>query len=214
MHTEALSEAQHELLEGLKNVEQVAGFYLAGGTALALRYGHRRSIDFDFFRTNRFDERQLLSELDRQYGPVERLSSGDQTTYVRINGVTVSFFQSPYPLIKSVDDTPWNFGLASSPDLAAMKLEAIAGRGSRKDFIDLYWLCKVELTMTDVLRYFELKYPAERAETYHRLRALAYFDDAELEPMPDMIEPLVSGDVRGFFTREATRLLRLAIDPE
>jgi len=200
-------------LEGLKSVEQIAGFYLAGGTALALHYGHRRSIDFDFFRPDQFNERLLVASLDHQFGPVERLSSGEQTTYVRVRGVTVSFFQLPYPLIEPLTMTPWKFGLASIADLAAMKLEAIAGRGSRKDFVDLYWLCKAELTMADVLNYFERKYPIERVEYYHRLRALAYFDDAERDPMPDMLEPVEWNDVREFFTGESTRLLRLAISP-
>jgi predicted nucleotidyltransferase component of viral defense system len=212
MHTEALSPSQLAILEGLKLVAPVGGFYLAGGTALALRFGHRRSIDFDFFREDQFAERELIQSLDRQFGSVERLSSGEQTTYVRILGVTVSFFQLPYPLIEPADRTPWNFDLASIADIAAMKLEAVAGRGLRKDFVDLYWLCTREIALDDVFRFFERKYPIQRVERYHRLRALTYFDDAETQPPLDMLQPLAWNDVREFFLRETKRLLKGIIE--
>jgi hypothetical protein len=174
---------------------------------VALLYGHRRSIDFDFFREEGFDSQALVGSLDRAFGPVERLSSGEQTLYLRVAGVTVSFFQLPYPLLSLAKPTPWNFGIASGPDLAAMKLEAIAGRGSRKDFVDLFWLCREGMSLGEVFGYFERKYPMDRVERYHRVRALTYFDDAEAEPMPDLLKPLAWTSVREYFIREAKRLL-------
>jgi hypothetical protein len=212
MHTEALVPSQLQLLEGMTPIAAITGFYLAGGTALALHYGHRRSVDFDFFRADPFDERELIHSLDRQFGSVERLSSGEQTTYIRILGVTISFFQLPYPLIEPAKTTPWAFGLASLADLAAMKLEAIAGRGSRKDFVDLFWLCTTEMSLDEVLRYFDRKYPSQRVDMYHRLRSLSYFDDAENQPMPDMLRAVDWKDIRKFFIRESKRLLERALE--
>jgi hypothetical protein len=214
MHTEALSQAQVHLLEGLTTVGSVGDFYLAGGTAVALLQGHRRSIDFDFFREGSFDAQRLVRSLDRTFGPVERLSSGEQTLYLRVAGVTMSFFQLPYPLLGPTTPTPWNFGIASSPDLAAMKLEAIAGRGSRKDFVDLFWLCRSGMSLSEVFGYFERKYPMDRVERYHRVRALTYFDDAEAEPMLDLLKPLAWSSVREYFTREAKRFLTTELDRE
>jgi hypothetical protein len=123
-------------------LEVVRGFYLAGGTALALRHGHRRSIDFDFFRPDEFDTRSLVQALEATFPAFELLPSGEQTLYTRLNEVTASFFRLPYPLLEAPQPTPWGFSLAGDEDIAAMKLEAIAGRGARKDFIDLWLLCQ------------------------------------------------------------------------
>jgi hypothetical protein len=103
--------------------------------------------------------------------------------------------------------TPWGFGLASDDDIAAMKLEAIAGRGSRKDFIDMRLLCRKGLSLERVFALFEAKYGVRRTDFYHRLRALAYFDDAEQQPMPEMLEQFDWEEAKSFFTTEATRLL-------
>ena len=65
-----------------------------------------------------------------------------RTLYVTLLGVTTSFFAYSYPLLEPIEATPWGFGLAGLSDIAAMKLDAAAGRGSRKDFIDLYFLCR------------------------------------------------------------------------
>jgi hypothetical protein len=142
VHTEILSATQLAVLEGLKAVPAVREFYLAGGTALALRHGHRRSIDFDFFRETPFDVRDFLLDLERKFDDVERIPTGEQTLYVRLLGVTTSFFRYPYPQLEDTEATPWGFGLAADADIAAMKIEAVGGRGSRKDFIDLRLLCR------------------------------------------------------------------------
>ena len=212
MHTEILNQAQQEILDGLASLQVLAEFYLAGGTALALRHGHRRSVDFDWFREDPLDSRRLVVALDQAFESVERLPSGEHTLYVRIHGVTASFFRFPYPLLASTTPTPWGFGLASDQDIAAMKLEAIAGRGSRKDFIDLYLLCQQGLNLEEAFNLFEQKYGVTRVERYQRLRALTYFDDAEREPMPEMLRPVNWRSVRDFFRQETRRWLASEVD--
>jgi hypothetical protein len=207
MHTEILTADQVTVLGGLKAIPTAHEFYLAGGTALGLRHGHRRSIDFDFFRQDEFDGQALLSSLEGLPGPLERLPSGPQTVHVRIAGVSASFFRLPYPLIAPVEPTPWGFGLAADADIAAMKLEAIAGRGARKDFVDLRLLCERGVTLEEVFAFFEQKYGVRRTEFYARLRALSYFEDAERQPMPDMTIACDWAEVKSFFSREAERLL-------
>ena len=212
MHTDILTSTQLAVLDGLKPIPAVHEFYLAGGTALALRHGHRRSIDFDFFRATSFDSQDLMLTLDRAFSDLERLPTGEQTLYVRLLQVTTSFFRYPYPLLDALEPTPWGFGLASDSDIAAMKIEAIAGRGSRKDFIDLRILVRSGLTLDAAFDVFEQKYGTRRTDRYHRLRALAYFADAEREPMPDMRMPFDWNEAKQFFTAEATRLLAAETD--
>ena len=207
MHTEILTPSQLAVLDGLRAVPAVRGFYLAGGTALALRHGHRRSVDFDFFRASSFQSQELLLALEHPFGGLERLPTGEETLYVRLLGVTTSFFLFRYRQLQDVEPTPWGFGLASDSDIAAMKIEAIAGRGSRKDFVDLRVLCRAGLTIEAAFDLFDRKYGTRRTDRYHRLRALAYFDDAEREPMPDMLLPFDWEEAKRFFTAEATRLL-------
>jgi len=207
VHTEVLTTTQLTVLDGLTAVPSVREFYLAGGTALALRHGHRRSVDFDFFRATSFDQQELLLALERAFAELERLPTGERTLYVRLSGVTTTFFHYPYRQIDNLEPTPWGFGLASDSDLAAMKIEAIAGRGSRKDFVDLRVLCRAGLTLDAAFDLFDRKYGAQRTDRYHRLRALSYFDDAEREPMPDMLLPFDWEEAKRFFTAEATRLL-------
>ncbi len=207
MHTEILTATQLAVLDGLTAVPAVREFYLAGGTALALRHGHRRSVDFDFFRSTPFTEQELLVTLERAFPGLERLPAGEQTLYVRLSGVTTSFFLYPYRQLENVEATPWGFGLASDSDIAAMKIEAIAGRGSRKDFIDLRVLSRAGLSLDAAFELFDRKYGTQRTDRYHRLRALAYFEDAEREPMPDMLIPFDWDEAKRFFTAEATRLL-------
>jgi hypothetical protein len=207
VHTEILTKAQRVVLERLTSIPVVDEFYLAGGTALALHLGHPRSVDFDFFRTSPFETEDLALTLEREFGGLERRPTGEQTLYLRLMQVTTSFFRYPYPLLEALEPTEWGFGLASNADIAAMKVEAVAGRGSRKDFIDLHLLCRTGLSLDRVFELFERKYGTERIDRYHRLRALAYFEDAEREPMPDMLVPFDWDETKEFFTTEATRLL-------
>ncbi len=206
MHTEILTESQVAVLDGLTRIPTVGEFYLAGGTALALRHGHRRSVDFDFFRPTEFDTQRLLLTLDSTFGSSERLPTGADTLYVRLSGVTTSFFRYPFPLLQDVEPAPWGFGLASDSDVAAMKIEA-AGRGSRKDFVDLRVLCRKGVSLDSAFDLFDRKYGTERTDRYHRLRALAYFEDAEHEPMPDMLVSFDWDEAKRYFTAEASRLL-------
>ena len=211
MRTEILSAAQSDVLERLKGLPEIEAFYLAGGTALALRIGHRRSIDFDFFTAGDFDAIDLRERLLTVFGEVPIRSQARRTLYVTLFGVTTSFFAYRYPLLEPAEATLWGFGLAGLRDIAAMKIEAVAGRGSRKDFIDLYFLCR-QFDLRDIFRFFAEKYRGAGADPYHRLRALAHFDDAEAEPMPDMLAPLEWEEVRRFFATRARALWESGTD--
>lgn len=185
-------------------------FYMAGGTALALHLSHRISVDFDFFSaTNRLalSERVHLLDALRDRNPdLTILVDKDGTLTVRWQGVNVSFFEYPYPLLETlitVDGIP----VASPADIAAMKLAAILGRGGKKDFIDLYFLMQQQ-PLQYWLDLAARKFKETRDFRALALRALIYFEDANPEPMPQMIQAVEWDALKEHIRREVRQLGR------
>jgi len=203
MHERVLPAGSRELLaalEGLKTPE-LDGWTLAGGTGLALVVGHRVSEDFDFFRMDPFRVERLLSVL-RTVGPSETLQMDESTLTVLLMGVKLSFFSVPDPFL--FDRRSYRFfGLADVRDIALMKLAAVSSRGSRKDFVDLYTILRGSLDLEQVFEWLPDKYGEGRINSYHVLKSLTYFEDAESEPMPRMLEPFDWEECKAFFVREA-----------
>jgi hypothetical protein len=202
-----LTGAQQTVLELLSRLPELQTFYLAGGTALALHLGHRRSRDFDFFRSKEFRPQDLLTHI-REVGEIELLQETTGTLTVALLGIPTSFFHYGYPLLRPLQETPWAIGLAHADDIAAMKLAALAGRGSRKDFVDLYFYCRQGQRLEDVFALFREKYRGLTVDSYHLLRSLTFFDDAEAEVMPDLIMEGTWDEIKTFFRAEAARLFR------
>jgi hypothetical protein len=203
MHEKVLPKGSKALLAWLEtNAPAVFGEWtLAGGTGLALRFGHRISEDFDFFRTEGMD-RNLLHGLFRKHGTYETLQEAEHTLTVLVEGTKISFFQIPDPFL--FERTPYRFfHLADTRDIALMKLIAISGRGSRRDFIDLYTILRRGPVLSDFFRMLPEKYGPGRANAYHILKSLTYFEDAEREPIPAMLEPFDWEGCKAFFVREA-----------
>jgi hypothetical protein len=161
-------------------------FYLAGGTGCALHLGHRMSHDLDFFTARDVSPSDLWAELRRLGDGVPDYTS--QGTWVgNFERTKVGFFQYPYPLIaKSV-----SFGdvsVASLEDIGCMKIEAIAGRGRKRDFVDLHHILKVMgFDLETLLAFFRRKYAGERQNLVHVLKSMAYFADADEDPDPIML---------------------------
>jgi len=200
-----LTDPQQTVLELLSQIGEARTFYLAGGTALALFLGHRRSNDFDFFRAKEFVPQDLLSVL-RETGEIEVLQETSGTLTVRLRGVPVSFFRYDYPLLRPLHESPWGIPLADPEDIAAMKLAALSGRGSRKDFIDLYFYAQECAPLRQVLDRFREKYRGISVDPYHLLRSLTFFDDAEAEAMPELLRGGTWDQIKSFFRAEAARL--------
>ena len=171
---EILGKGRDNLLKELKFLEDF-GFYLAGGTALALQIEHRTSLDFDFYSKKKFDNKKLLQKLEKRFKQIKLVQNPEQTLTVKINGISVSFFHYPYlllcPLVELKDCPP----MASLKDIAAMKLIAIIQRGTRRDFIDIYFLIK-KLGLKTILSLAKRKYPS--FNIYLSLQALSFFEDA------------------------------------
>ena len=202
-----LTDSQQTVLELLSRIAEARTFYLAGGTALALSLGHRRSNDFDFFRAKEFVPQDLLSLL-HETGEVEVLQEAAGTLTVGLRSVPVSFFRYDYPLLRPLHESPWGLLLADPEDIAAMKLAALSGRGSRKDFIDLYFYAHEIAPLRQILDRFREKYRGISVDPYHLLRSLTFFEDAETEAMPDLLRGVTWDQIKAFFRAEAARLFR------
>jgi hypothetical protein len=157
------------------------GYYLAGGTALALREGHRVSVDLDVFCPTMPDPDGLLDTLQQSLVPLAVQSVAEKTLYLTVEGTQVSIIEYRYPMLAPLV-TPEDGGLAlaSLDDISAMKLSAIANRGSRKDFVDLWTLLTRYRSLPEYLELFERKFTLR--DVGHVVRSLVYFDDAEREP--------------------------------
>jgi len=187
-HPEVLSPDQRALLRRLGPLGTRLGFYLGGGTAVAIRVGHRRSIDFDWFTEDRIPDPRGLAERMAGELPELRIESLDRgTLHARVGGVRVSFFEYPYPAIRPPADwAEYGCRIASAEDLACMKLAAIAARGSKRDFFDLYALGRSGLDLAGMLESYQRKFQVE--DTGHVLMSLTYFDDAEKEEAPALLQ--------------------------
>lgn len=171
-----------ELLKAISAQPEVKELRLVGGTALALQYGHRQSVDLDFFGKLPEDKDELI-DVVRRVGDVTVLNRSKIILQMVVNQVKVDFVDySRYPWI----DEPIlgdGFVLASDKDIAAMKINAIMGRGTRKDFIDLYVLLQ-HYSLTQIMDFYRQKYP--EFSKYRALLSMTYFDDAEMQDMPLM----------------------------
>jgi hypothetical protein len=184
VHEEVLAEAQRQILRAVAPRLSAAGFYLVGGTAVALQLGHRRSIDLDWFRSDPIEDPLALAGELSAGGPgwqVEGLAPG--TLHARVDEVAVSLLRYAYPLLEPLVAWPeYGCRLASLEDLGCMKLAAVAQRGSKKDFFDLHAMLRAGRTLPALLQAFARKY--SDADPAPVLVGLCYFDDADREPDP------------------------------
>lgn len=192
-----------QVLEKICNQSFLAGFYLAGGTALALQLGHRKSIDLDFFTQDSFNPKTLLRELAVFNPTVLQETTG--TLDVMIDDVKVSFFEYKYPLLEQFTEFS-GILLASVLDIACMKFTAISSRGSRKDFIDLYFVLNT-LSLNHIFEQFEIKFQNIKYSRTHILKSLTYFVDAETDPDVDYLIPISWEEIKQSLTKDVVEYM-------
>ncbi len=179
-----------DLLRSLMQKEYLNSFVLVDGTALALQLGNRESIDLDMFSTADFSSNEVLSSLLNDYQIVVN-NQHTQTLISTINQVKVDFIKFHYPFIRPFVVIE-NIRMAAVEDIAAMKLDAITGRGSKKDFYDLYFLLQ-QYSIDDLFSFYAEKYPHQT--TFHVMRSLTYFDDAEIQPNPIVFDKTITWEI-------------------
>jgi len=181
--------------------------YLAGGTAIALWLGHRQSIDLDFFTTKKFNEQIVERRLERT-GKFVKDQLDWQTIMGEFYGVKFSLFYYSYKILDKADDF-FGIKIAGLKDLAAMKLHAVEDRGTKRDFVDLFWLCR-HIDLEDICRLYEQKYGKFEERKYIIYKAINYFEDAEKKDKRElkMLEPVDWQEVKRFFQGEAKNLAK------
>lgn len=183
MLIDSLPETQQKLLRLLAPRMQALGYYLAGGTALAICLEHRLSVDLDWFTEKPMgDAMQLAGELKAGLDlTVRSVSAG--TLHAEADQVRLSFLEYPYALLNPISlSNAFNCPMASLDDIACMKLSAIAQRGAKKDFLDVYTLVQRHRPLREFLDLYREKY--EVTDITAVLYGLVYFEDAQAEPDP------------------------------
>ncbi|MEI6378554.1 MAG: nucleotidyl transferase AbiEii/AbiGii toxin family protein [Candidatus Falkowbacteria bacterium] len=205
MHYDILDKERLAILPLLKTFKR--DFYLAGGTALALRLGHRDSIDFDFFCRQDFSTKELFARVKKAFTgfEIEKIQEEKNTLSVLIGHqgkIKLSWFAYDYPLIGKVANEPY-LKIASLEDVACMKLQAITGRSVSKDYVDLYYLLQL-LPLKKLLVLAEKKYKSNQSNLY--LKSLVYFDDIQSEPIKYKIKKVEFEQIQKSLIGEVKKL--------
>jgi hypothetical protein len=184
MHSESINPETKRVLEKIAKSPIASEFYLAGGTALAIQLGHRESIDLDWFSEIEFLNSKVKEELSG-VGKFELTSEEEGTVHGTADDVKVSFLRYPYKLLFPLVSF-FGINLADERDISAMKIDAVSSRGSKKDFIDIFFLLQ-KYSLDELFDFFEKKFPDIHYNKLHVLKSLVYFETAEGEPMPKML---------------------------
>lgn len=191
LHFETVDEGTLVLLKKLQSLAILSEMRLVGGTSLALQIGHRKSIDIDLFGNLAVDYAELVDEL-KSIGNVISLKTSKNIHSFIIDEVKVDIVNYNYEWLsdKKVFE---GIHLATVKDIAAMKLNAIIGRGSKKDFVDLFYILK-EFLLTELIEFYNLKYMD--GSKFLVIKSLAYFEDADNEEMPFMFQKITWEEVK------------------
>lgn len=206
MFRSVLSDAAQDALALLGKSKLVEKGYLAGGSALALHFGHRYSLDFDFFSQESFDPRKLSRQLQKLGNFVETLAKGISLIGI-FQGVKFSYFQYEYSLIAKTSEF-LEVSIADVKDIAAMKIAAIMDRGTKRDFIDIYEMIRKGMNLENIFKLYDQKYHTFETNEFSIIKSLGYFDDAEASDIPQMIKEVRWEQVKDFFAKESMKLAK------
>ena len=194
------------VLKKIAKTNLAENFYLAGGTALALQLGHRQSVDLDWFCPVDFSKQEIKEKL-AELGNFKITSEESGTVNGILDGVKISFLRYKYKLIFPLVDFE-EIKLADERDIAAMKIDAMSSRGSKKDFIDIFFLLK-KYPLEKLIGFFEKKYQGIDYNKLHILKSLVYFADADDEPMPAMIQKIDWEKIKKNIKAETNKLVKI-----
>jgi len=183
-------------------------WYLAGGTALALHVGHRKSVDLDFFTPHRtFDndvlERELLATRSWKSTLKRKGTLYGELLNAKMSFIAYPFFHPSQQVLRC-----GTIRILSSEDIAAMKIVAISQRGRKRDFLDLYWYCTHREPLRTVIERAVSQYPGQENNLSHIFKSLVYFADAESDTMPEFFFRATWNQVKQYFAREVPRVTR------
>jgi len=204
MPQKIISKKTKDNLEILTKEAVLKNFYLAGGTGAALLLKHRVSLDLDFFTKKDIDTKTLIQKIKIQ-GKFSIERETENTLIGMFNGTRVSFLKYGYPLL-FIPKQIKGIKAADLRDIGCMKIDAISSRGTKRDFIDLFFICREASSLKNLLSLFKRKYKSVNYNMMHILKSLTYFEDAENNPMPKMIVPASWQEVKSFFKEEIKKI--------
>jgi len=201
MFAGALPEKTHALLKKILPSIGDPGFYLAGGSGLALQIGHRVSEDLDFFTSQPFVSSSLATSLAAKADKLEEILTEAQTFIADLEGVKCSFFYYEIPLVFTMVFYE-GLKIAHWRDILAEKFKTLAQRGSKKDFYDIFCVLQAKkISLEEAVSIFRKRFQSSGVNYYHVLRSLAYFEDADLDPDPKTLKGFEVSwqEVKSFF---------------
>lgn len=204
MFEKGISPKTRRSLALLTDLPLIKDFYLAGGTACALHLGHRLSFDLDFFTPSHFDQKKITDWL-RKAGKFKQDQVKKDALLGELSGIKISFFRYDYPLIGRTEFFD-GIKVLSEKDLIAMKIDTISSRGTRRDFIDLYFLVK-KVNLLEAFELYQKKFYKLDLNLGHTLRSLTYFTDADEDKMPKMLAECDWHEVKAFFLKGVPKVL-------
>ncbi len=203
-HYESLPYRAKKALDFLSKEKWLKGssWYLAGGTALALQAGNRKSFDLDFFTEKKdFNEKKLLANfLQNKDWKTDIME--ENTVYGELFKAKVSFIAYPFFIPKQKANWHGFIQILDKLDIAVMKVIAISQRGRKRDFFDLYWCAKNIEPLENIIKRLKMQYPTVAHDYHHILKSLVYFMDAESDPDPEIYFDANWKKVKSFFTKE------------
>lgn len=207
LHIETVEPQTFSLLEQLMRAPFLAGFGLVGGTALSLLYGHRKSEDLDLFSTEKFENEEVISKLTQLFGGRVLLEQKPPQfgIFCFIDDVKVDLVRHPHPLIappKLVEGVR----MFSTEDIVAMKVQAVLGRGKKKDFWDIAELLE-HYSVEDFVRFHQQKYSTQNL-LISVPQAITYFKDADESEDPVSLKNQSWQQVKRYITKKVDRYLQ------
>jgi predicted nucleotidyltransferase component of viral defense system len=206
VHKECFTKKGWKVLATLKPILLKHEAVLAGGTALSLQIGHRLSLDLDFFTIKAFNVESVISAIRGTRQRFHLLAEGEGHIVVDIEGVKFSLFHYDYPFL----DKPLHYhgiNIAGILDIAAMKIIAISQRGTKRDFVDMYFILQ-NIPFFKVAEHMVRRFGKERVNPVLIGKALTYFADADSNPEPEYaIIKVKCEKIKTFFKQHAKQFV-------
>lgn len=191
LHRNTIDDIVYNLLVKLSSADYLKNFALAGGTSLALQMGHRKSIDIDLFAFEEVSMQEVSLFLENDFKEININRTTPVFIFCYINSVKCDFVKHSNHKLINPCVLKEGIRLFSVEDIAAMKLNAICGRGSKKDFYDIYALLQ-SFSLKEMLSFYDFKFQSDNS--WMALRSLQYFEDADTQPMPELVKPFPDWD--------------------
>lgn len=183
LHLNTIDPDTHDTLLSLSSKDYLSNFSRVGGTNLSLRFGHRKSIDIDFFSTSLFQPLQIEELLSLDFTDYTYRGNNKYMLFCNIGPVKTDIVHHPFALLEPLEIIE-NIRMFSAQDVAAMKLFAVCKRGTRKDFYDIWELLK-HFSKKELMNLFVKKYGEDKLIFLEK--SILYFDDADESEQPEIL---------------------------